>query len=303
MFISIIGIAIIGILVGGFINALADDLPYRRNPGLPTYADGTPRPVIAWLGITAFLSGKRQPTEAQQKATPEEVKEKRLRYYRNDLRLTWRYPATEIVTAALMVLTWVRLQYELPATSNLQLFFWLIFIAIYVLISVIDLEHKLILFIVTIPSILLALVAAGIASNVYIPTFRDALYGGALGFGIFFGVYLGGIVFIYILGKIRGQEINTVAFGFGDVMLATLSGMILGLGATVLAIFIAVFLGALGAFGYMIFRAVLGRRYRMYTALPYGPYIVVGTLILMLYRPETQYALLGYCNPSPPFVC
>jgi len=50
----IILVFLIGIIAGGIVNALADDLPERRRPQLPRYPDGTPRPLIAWLGITAF---------------------------------------------------------------------------------------------------------------------------------------------------------------------------------------------------------------------------------------------------------
>jgi hypothetical protein len=59
MFISYIIVGIIGIVTGGVINALADDLPHYQRPRLPCYPDETARPVSAWLGITAFLLVKR----------------------------------------------------------------------------------------------------------------------------------------------------------------------------------------------------------------------------------------------------
>ena len=52
----IFGAALLGILVGGVLNVLADDLPMRRTPSRPHYPDGTPRAPSAWLGIIAFLT-------------------------------------------------------------------------------------------------------------------------------------------------------------------------------------------------------------------------------------------------------
>lgn len=316
MLLSLILIGIIGILAGGIINMLADELPYRRNPALPVYPDGTPRQPIAWLGITAFLFGKRSPSEAEQAAVSLEQKSARQRGglgtdeedqapqpFVGTPKLTWRYPLTEIATAALLMLAHIRIQLYMPETSDLQQLLWSIMIIILVLITIIDLEHKLILFVVMIPSIIFAIFTSIVASNIYVPQLRNALIGGAFGFIIFFALYMGGVLFIYLLGQARGEPINTVAFGFGDVMLATLAGLTLGFNSTVLAIFVAVFLGAFGALGYMVFKFFASERYRMYTALPYGPYIVVAILLLMLFLAETQHALLGYCSPAPPLVC
>jgi len=58
-----IAAGVLGVLVGGLINVLADDLPRRQNPQPPHYPDGTPRPASAWLGITAFLTGEREAPE------------------------------------------------------------------------------------------------------------------------------------------------------------------------------------------------------------------------------------------------
>ena len=97
-----------------------------------------------------------------------------------------------------------------------------------------------------------------------------------------------------ILGQLRGQEINTVAFGFGDVMLMTLSGALLGVSHTFFALFIAVFLGAFGAFLYIVGLALFGSRYNWFTALPYGPYIVFATLLMLLYGDEVRRILINY---------
>lgn len=257
-------VGLIGILVGGVVNALADDLPQRRNPQLPHYTDGTPRPPLAWLGISAFLLGRR--------ASP------------GGAKLSWRHPLAEVVTAFLMIVVIARTGGGQPNASDLQVIFWLFYMAIFVLITIIDIEHKLILFVVIIPSAIIALMDAILTPTNQLPNLLNALVGGAVGFGIFFLFYNGGFLFTSIMGRRRGEEIKTVAFGYGDVMMATLSGLILGLPAVVYALVLTVLLGGLGALVYLVSLRLIRNQYSMFTAIPYGPYIVAGTIIMLLFR-------------------
>ena len=156
--------------------------------------------------------------------------------------------------------------------TPLQLTFWLIYMAIFALITVIDLEHRLILFVVIIPACVVAIIDA--AMTVYGAPCGDALIGGALGFGVFFLMYLGGFLFIYVMAQTRGRSTNEVAFGYGDVMLITLAGLILGWKPLIPAMFLTVFLGALGAVAWIVGRWLTGNRYSLFTPLPYGQYII-----------------------------
>ncbi len=276
---------LIGWPAGVLVNVLADYLPARRKAQWaaaegheiplitwqPKYSDGTPRPAIAWSGILAFITGNRfAPTGG---------------------RLGWRHPITELLTMLFMGLALGAA--ESNEVSAIQTIFWLVYMAIFMLVIVIDIEHKLILFAVIVPSTLLALVDALITPNNRPPSLGDALIGGVMGFAVFWLLYNGGFLFTYIMGKLRGQDIKTVAFGYGDVMMAMLSGLILGWRALIFAMFFTVFLGALGAMLYLIGRRLLGQRYSAFTALPYGPYIVVGTMVMLLY-PDTIRVLLGW---------
>lgn len=258
-------LAVAGWLVGGLLNALADDLPDHRSPRLPRYPDGTPRPPIAWLGTLAFLTGKRcAPSGAC---------------------LSWRYPLTEIATALAFVITALTVR-EDAAMTGLQLAFWLAYMAIFVLVVVIDVEHKLILFAVMIPAGILALLDAALTN--YGPNLTDALIGGAFGFMMSFLFYLGGFLFIRVSGRLRGHSINEVAFGYGDVMMFTLSGLILGAPALLFATYITVVAGAIGAILFLLGRGLRRRGYNLFTALPYGPYIVLGTVIMLLFSSEVM---------------
>lgn len=272
MILTILVIAFIGLIAGGIVNALADDLPHYQMPRLPHYPDGAPRPPSAWLGITAFLLGKR--------TSPGGVK------------LSWRYPIAEIGTILGMLAALATRNYRSDVT-DLQLAFWLVYMAIFVLIIVIDMEHRLILFSVIIPSCLLALLDA-IITPIREPNLERALLGGAVGFGTFFILYLGGILYVYVANNLQGRNISEVAFGYGDVMMATLSGLMLGLESVIFAMFITVFLGAFGALAYIFGRRLAGKGTGLFTALPYGPYIVAGTFIMLLFSSQVRLFMVGY---------
>jgi leader peptidase (prepilin peptidase)/N-methyltransferase len=249
--------AIVGVLIGSLINMAADDLPTSNHIDAPHYPDGTPRPRF---GLIGHFTGKRMAPDGT--------------------KTSWRYPLVELVTALLFA--YIAYQNGLTGVS----LFWMGSIAILILITVIDLEHRLILFIVIIPACIyalvgVALVAPQISTQI---TFRDYIFGGIAGFAVFFLMYLGGIVFSAIAGSMRGEKLEEVAFGYGDVMLATLSGFMLGWQALIFAIFIAVFAGAAGSLIYLVARMVQQGKYEIYTALPYGQYIVFGTIIMMLWR-------------------
>jgi leader peptidase (prepilin peptidase)/N-methyltransferase len=261
---------VIGLIVGGVINVLADDLPARENPRLPHYPDGTPRPVSAWLGVAAFMTGQRiSPKRPTKKA-------------KTAARLSWRHPVVEIVTAL------VFFGVALGARNQPNVPYWFVYLAILILITVIDVEHRLILFVVIIPSCLFALAVALISPEDG-KSLGEYLVGGAAGFVIFFLMFMGGFVFTLV------SRHQAVAFGFGDVMLATLSGLILGWRGLIPAIFITVFAGAAGALIYIFGRLLMRQRYRWFTPLPYGPYIVLGTVIVLLFRNTVKGAMwAGY---------
>lgn len=270
MLVQVLIAGFIGILAGGVINVLADELPQRRPLRPPRYPDGTPRPPIAWLGITAFLFGKR--------TSP------------NGFALPWRHPLTELATAALMIIA-VLSAADDPRMTPVQMAFWFAYMAIFVLITVIDLEHRLILFVVIIPSCIVALIDAVVTDHG--PDLGGALLGAALGFGVFFLLYVGGFVFTYIIGQLQGRQIDEVAFGYGDVMLITLAGLVLGWQPLIVAMFITVFLGAFGAILYLIVRRLAGSKYNMFTPLPYGQYIIIGTILMLLFASEISQYLIG----------
>ncbi len=279
MDILIVLLAIIaGFLMGVVVNALADAMPYYRRPRMPRYLPPTDmeelpddlprRPWMAWSGVVAFLAGYR--------FWPEDHR----------FRVKWRHPIVEIFLAvffAYIVLNW---------PDHERTVVWMSYLGILMLITVIDIEHYLILIPVIVPACVYALVVAVIFPESDRETV-DYLIGGALGGGLFMLMFWGGGLFAGLVSAARGKKLDEVAFGFGDVMLATLCGLMIGWQAFIFAVIITVFAGAAGALVYMVARLVMGERYSMFTALPYGPYIVLGTVALMLWREEVKVLLGG----------
>ena len=108
----------------------------------------------------------------------------------------------------------------------------------------------------------------------------------AFGFGIMFALYQLGVLFVRAAGRVRGQELNTVALGFGDVRLAGFVGLVVGFPNILYALILAVTFGGLAGLVYWFVRAVVLRRYSLFTPIPYGPYLVAGGMIMMLYGPD-----------------
>jgi leader peptidase (prepilin peptidase)/N-methyltransferase len=254
---------LLGLFAGSVINLLADDLPHTLRIRGPHYPDGSPR---SWLGLSAFLRRRKSPGGA---------------------KLPWRHPLTEIVTAALFAYI------TLEAGLSGQAVYLMGNVAILILITVIDLEHRMILFVVIIPACIYALIGAALVGPEIskLVVFQDYAIGGLAGFLIFMVMYAGGWVFNVVVTGARREEVEEVAFGYGDVMLATLSGFMLGWQALIFAVTIAVFAGGAGALLFLVSRILIKGKYELFTALPYGQYIVFGTIVMMLWRTPVLYFL------------
>ncbi len=148
---------------------------------------------------------------------------------------------------------------------------WLIYFA---LVAVIDLEHRMILHPVSLVGALLGLISGTLAHGPL-----NTLIGGAAGFGIMLIFYLLGEGFVRILARKRGEDIEEVALGFGDVNLAGIMGLLLGWPGVIGGIFLAVILGGIIS-GIFLVVQVLRKKYQAFQALPYGPFLVISVIAL-----------------------
>ena len=139
-----------------------------------------------------------------------------------------------------------------------------------------DLKTRYILDLVMFPSWVIALGLAFLTPWTPIatwpwPDWRTAPIAALIAGGIFLLLYLGG-QFVF----------GTEAFGFGDVKLAVFIGMATGLSnlRMVHALLYGVFLG-----GFVAIILLITRIRRLKEAVPYGPFLVIGTLIILLTQP------------------
>ncbi|MCY4018426.1 MAG: A24 family peptidase [Chloroflexi bacterium] len=278
MFLESCAVAITGVLAGGLINMLADALPSRQPLRIPQYTDGRRRPRLAWLGIGAFLFNLRSLPEP--KPSGDELSPGSPPSGPGGALLSWRYPLTEIATALLLLLFYADTRDEaaLLSTATLVKF---AYAAIFVLIAVIDLEHRRIPFAVALPLGALALIDAALIP-VSEPGLLAAAIGGLVGFALFYVAYLGGVAFARIVSRKRGKPLEGGALGFGDVVLMAAVGLILGFPSIVLAITFSVFAGAAGAIAVILARTMQAGSYRPFARVPYGPYIVGSAVAVML---------------------
>lgn len=246
-----------GIALGGLVNALADNLPHCRLLARPRYPDGAARPLVAWLGLGAFLFNLRRSPGV---GTPGQ--------------LGWRYPLTELALAGLLPATHLATEYA-PLGQQL---IWQAYIVIFALLGIVDIEHKRILFSPVIALSALALFDAAVYPQPA-PDLLSGLAGGVAGGLVFSLVYAGGQIYRKSLNNVT--EIPT-AFGKGDVYLMAMGGIVVGFPNALAAMAAAVFLGGGGALAGLLAARLRGQGVDRFTALPYGPYILAATYVMML---------------------
>lgn len=246
--------AFVGWILGGVINVVADSLPTTGALAVPhCHACGAPRPKRAWLALSALLTGRF-----------------RCAYCRVGIR--YRAVLVEVISAAGAVWlydTGLGPSGYLPALLITELF---------LLIAVIDIEQRLILHAVSLPSIVILALYGALAPS---RGLGKTLLGGAAGFGIVLILFLFGALFARWVARRRGKPLDEVAFGFGDVTLATLIGVVVGWPGIVLALMVGVL--SAGAFGLLVVLVSLARgRYQPYMPIPYGPFLILGGLLVYL---------------------
>jgi len=245
--------AILGWLTGVIINHLANILPLKETPfqqpfckrrlnftgqefistatkgedaaEAPSYCHA-PRPPIAWSGLLAYLGGNQHCSTCGK-------------------TLGLRSLAIEIFTPILFVFLYQHY------TLSVYLLFALLYTAILLLLTVTDLEHRLIQNVVILPSLLLAFIG-----GFYSPYFswKQAVLGGAIGFVVF-----------YVLALLaRG------GLGSGDVTLAAFLGLITGFPNIILVVVYGMLLG-----GIISAALLITRRATMKTFIPYGPFLII----------------------------
>ncbi len=247
-----LGYALLGLIVGALLNHLATRLP-RREPlaVLPECPNCRRRHhPLEWVGIIALLTGRRRCPTC-------------------GFLPSLRAPIVELFTALLFAHLWERYG---PST---QLALFTLHSLVFILVVITDLEHRLILHVVMFPAIAFAFITALLRDDT---NYRLLWFGGLLGFLLVFAIYLAGPLFVRLWGQVRGQTTAEAPFGFGDVTLSSFIGLVVG------------FLGGIAALAVILSRLLLQKRYTALMVIPYGPFLVVGGMLILLYGPQIMAA-------------
>lgn len=159
----------------------------------------------------------------------------------------------------------------------------LVFFGVVVLI---DLEYRLIIHPVSIVGAGLGLIVGVLRVG-----WLNAIIGGLVGFGLMWLLYMLGVLLIKLISKVRKQPVNDVALGFGDVNLSGGLGLMLGWPQIIIGLVIAVLIGGVVSLFYIILKIFI-RQYQAFMALPYGPFLVVGAVIIIYFR-DAVLGLIG----------
>src|SRR5215211_5915053 len=252
---------LLGWLAGLFINYCADVLPRTRRFSQPTCPHcETP---FSWLDYFTL-----RPCRSC-----------------GDIRSlrTW---LVQILTTAAFVYLWM-----VPSKA-LGFALGSIVLIYFGIITVIDLEHRLILHPTSIfGAVLGLLVGTFIHSRVdgLLLGLGKSLLGGLFGFGVMFLLYQFGT----LVARIRARKMQAAgqaddeeeALGGGDVYLAGVLGLMLGWPFIFNALVIGVLLGGLISIVFLA-ALVLRRRYSseaLMTFIPYGPYFIISALYILFF--------------------
>lgn len=186
-------------------------------------------------------------------------------------RRPWRVWVVEVVFILTSIWLGKSPQADLGYLVSLML---LIYFGVVV---VIDLEHRLILHPVSLIGSFF-----GLSLGWYLHGLWISLIGGAVGFGTMLGLYYFGDLFARWLARRRGETLTEVALGFGDVNLSGVIGLLLGWPGIVGGLILTILLGGLVSLVYMLGLIII-RRYRFFTAIPYGPFLIASAIILIFF--------------------
>jgi leader peptidase (prepilin peptidase)/N-methyltransferase len=243
----ILSVALLGWSCGIIVNYLADVLPSQRKLTSPRCLNCQEK--LNWANY--FLWPRRCPACA--------------------VRRSWRTWVVELSYIISILWLW--------SSPPPRLGFWigLVLLVYFGVVVVIDLEHRLILFPVSLVGAILGLIIGTLSHGIV-----NTILGGLVGFLVMLAFYYIGMYFARWLARRRGENLEEEALGFGDVTLSGVLGLLLGIDLIIAGLFIGMIVGAIGSLVYLIVMGLL-RRYKIFTPIPYGPFLVSGAVLLLYF--------------------
>jgi leader peptidase (prepilin peptidase)/N-methyltransferase len=250
--IMVIYVALVGMVIGSFLNVCIYRIPKGESIVYPPSHCGSCGrrlkaldlvPVFSWL----FLKGKCR--SCGSKISP-------------------RYAVVESLTGLVFVLLYKTFGISVDFLTSAFI------MSILVAVFFIDIDHRII------PDelVLTGLIAGGLVT-IYNAFFPMKIYGeGAKWWDPIIGMFAGSLTLL-IVGIIGMMIYKTDdALGGGDIKIFAPIGIFLGWKMTFVALLLSIFLGGIISLILIIIR-VKGRK----STIPFGPFIVMGTLITYIY--------------------
>ena len=187
---------------------------------------------------------------------------------------SWRALVTLLFLAVISILLWFYAPLKLGYWLSLAL---VTFLAV---VIIIDIEHHLILHIVSLFGAVLGLVVGIVAHGI-----GQTLAGGLVGFVLMFIFYQFGALYARFRARRQGLESSDEeALGFGDVTISGVLGLILGFANIFYGLVTGILLA--GFFSvFLIGGLLIAKKFKPGdTYIPYGPFLILGACIYIFFR-------------------
>lgn len=263
-------VAVIGICLGSFVNALVWRLHEQQE-----LADKKPKNYKKKLQALSISKGRSMcPSCGHQLHAKDLVPilswlslQGKCRYCKKSISA--QYPAVELLTGALFALSYEVWPYALEQPAAIGAFIvWLLLLVGFVAHSVYDVRWYMLLDRITLPLTVLGVVF--VALQAYAAQDASVLAGAAIGAAVLAGIFFG------LFQVSDGRWI-----GGGDVKIAPLLGLLAGgFLEVMLLLFAASSLGTLYA---VLAAAITGKSLKAGTRIPFGPFLIAATVLTVLY--------------------
>jgi leader peptidase (prepilin peptidase)/N-methyltransferase len=237
---AVLAFAILGLAVGSFLNVCIHRLPRKQSIVSPGSRCARCGYALRWFDNVPVLSYM--------------LLRGRCRKCRD--RISIRYPVVELLTMAVFVAHYIVLGADILLVPRL------LFASSLIVLFAIDLEHRLLPNVITLPGIVVGfafrlLVAPGPVSSLV-------------------GILVGGGV-LWLIGEVYYRYAGQEGMGGGDVKMLAMIGAFLGWELTLVTLVLSSVLGSLAG----ILMLATGRGGMKY-ALPYGTFLALGALTASL---------------------
>jgi len=233
-------LALLGLAVGSFLNVCIHRLPRNQSLNSPPSRCPSCEYRLRWFDNIPVLSYVLLGGRCRKCRAP----------------ISIRYPVVELITMALFIIHGVVFGWSALLVPRL------VFACAMVVLFAIDLEHQLLPNVITLPGIVVGV----IASAVLPPGIVDALIGVLIGGGV-----------LWLIGEAYFRYSGQEGMGGGDVKMLAMIGAFLGWKLVLVTLVLSSIAGSLIGLAVIAFRKG-GMKY----ALPYGTFLALGALVASL---------------------